>query len=155
MKNNPIKRKKMVYGIEDIKSRLPHRYPFLMIDRIIEQSPGECVGIKNITFDEPYFLGHFPGQSIMPGTLIVEAMAQVAAFVGGPPLGEKDINSPIKKGYLVAVNMKFHMPVIPGDQLIISVGVVKTLERLTMFEGEAKVDGEIVAKGVFSVVDIS
>lgn len=149
-----IKRKNMVFSIEEIKKRLPHRYPFLMIDRIIETSPGKCTGIKNVTINECFFTGHFPQQAIMPGNLITECMTQVAAFVGPPPEKE-NTDSPIKKGYIVAVNMKFHKPVIPGDQLIISVRVVKTLGKLTMFEGEAKVDGEVVANGGFSIADIS
>jgi len=148
-----IKRKNMVFGIEEIKKRIPHRYPFLMVDRIIESAPGRCTGIKNVTINECFFTGHFPQQAIMPGNLITESMAQVAAFVGPPP--EEGIEPTIKKAYLVAVNMKFHKPVIPGDQLIISVKVVKRLGKLTMFEGEAKVNGEIVANGAFTVVDIS
>ena len=149
-----IKRKNMVFSIEEIKEKLPHRYPFLMVDRIIESSPGRCTGIKNVTINECFFTGHFPQQAIMPGNLITESMAQVAAFVGHSP-EEENTDSTIKKACMVAVNMKFHKPVIPGDQLIINVRVVKTLGKLTMFEGEAKVDGEVVANGGFSVADIS
>ncbi|MDI6735841.1 MAG: 3-hydroxyacyl-ACP dehydratase FabZ [bacterium] len=149
-----IKRNNMVFSVEEIKERLPHRYPFLMVDRIIETKPGKCTGIKNVTINECYFLGHFPQQAIMPGNLITESMAQVAAFVGHPPEEENTMPT-VKKGYLVATNMKFHKPVIPGDQLIISVKVIKRLGKLTMFEGEVKVDGEIVANGGFTVADIS
>lgn len=154
MKNNPIKRKKMVYGIEDIKSRLPHRYPFLMIDRIIEQSPGECIGIKNITFDESYFLGHFPDQSIMPGTLIAEAMAQTAGFVGQQLSIENQNNKIMRKGFLTSMNIKIHQPVIPGDQLLIKVKVVKKMGALTKFVSEATVDDNIVASSEFTIAEV-
>ncbi len=153
MRGNRIKRKRMVFDIEDIKAGLPHRYPFLMIDRIIEQSPGECVGVKNITFDEPCFMGHFPGQSIMPGTLIAEAMAQTAAFVGPPPDAE-GYSEWIRKGLLTSINVKIHQPVIPGDQMVIKAKVVKVLGRLIKFAAEATVDGDIVASGEFNVAEI-
>lgn len=153
MRGNRIKRKKMVFDIEDIKARLPHRYPFLIVDRIIEQSPGECVGVKNITFNEPCFTGHFPGQSIMPGTLIAEAMAQTAAFVGLPP-ELKVADEGMRKGFLTSINVKIHQPVIPGDQLVIKVKVVKRLGGITKFRAEASVDGDMVAAGEFTVAEV-
>jgi len=147
-----VNRAGMVFGIEDIKAKIPHRYPFLMVDRIIEQSPGECVGVKNITFNEPCFLGHFPSQSIMPGVLITEAMVQTAAFVGHPPDGE-NFKRDIKKLFLTSINVKLHAPVIPGDRMIIKVRLIKTLGSLTKFRGEIKVDGYLVADGEFNVAD--
>jgi len=152
--NHPmINRKGMVCSIEDIKSKLPHRYPFLMVDRIIEQSPGECIGVKNITFNEPCFLGHFPSQSIMPGVLITEAMVQTAAFVGYPSDGE-NFKRDIKKLFLTSINVKLHAPVIPGDRMIIKVRLIKTLGSLTKFRGEIEVDGDRVADGEFNVANI-
>lgn len=153
-----IKRNNMVFNIEEIKERLPHRYPFLMVDRIIESKPGECTGVKNVTINECFFTGHFPAQSIMPGTLIIECIAQTAAFVGPPPKesGENSMDTQNKrKGYLLSVNIKFQQPVIPGDQLIIKTKVIKVFGKMTKFYGEAKVDGQIVASGEFNVVDVS
>lgn len=153
MSNQAIKREDTVFDIEGIKGRLPHRYPFLMIDRIISQSPGECTGIKNVTVNEPYFTGHFPGQSIMPGILIAEAMAQTAAFVGhGDPSGNENIVT--KKGFLTSVNVKFHRPVIPGDRIIIRVKRIKAIGPLTKFTGEAVVDGVTVAFGEFNIAEV-
>lgn len=154
-----IKRKNMVFGIEEIKEHLPHRFPYLMVDRIIEAGSESCVGLKNVTINECFFLGHFPKQAIMPGTLIIESMAQVAAFVG---LSKKEIQEEIKinqprqngGGYLITVNIKFHQPVIPGDHLLIKVKIIKRLGKVTMFNGEAVVDGEVMAKGEFSVVKV-
>lgn len=153
MENKAVKRKGMVFDIEDIKTRLPHRYPFLMIDRVIEQSPGECTGVKNITFNEPCFMGHFPAQSIMPGILIAEAMAQTAAFVGPPPDAEGHEKG-MRKGFLTSINVRIHQPVIPGDQLVIKVKVMKKMGKLTKFRAEASVDDEMVASGEFNVVEV-
>lgn len=153
-----IKRNNMVFSIEEIKERLPHRYPFLMVDRIIETKPGECTGVKNVTINECFFTGHFPTQAIMPGTLIIECIAQVAAFVGSPSKGsgESFIETQKKrKVYLLSVNIKFKQPVIPGDQLIIKTKVIKVFGKMTKFYGEAKVNGQIVASGEFNVVDVS
>jgi len=152
MGNKAVRRKRVVFDIEDIKGRLPHRYPFLMIDKIIQQSPGACTGIKNVTFNEPYFMGHFPAQSIMPGTLIIEAMAQTAAFVGSPP--DEDHSEDIKKGFLTLINVKIHHPVVPGDQLVIKVEVVKRMGRVTKFKAEAFVDSDIVASGEFNIAEV-
>lgn len=145
----------MKLSIEEIKTRLPHRYPFLMIDRIVEVGKGYCVAIKNITYNECIFLGHFPKQSIMPGTLIAESMAQAAAFVGKDEeqdLTDKEATKTPEKGFLVAMNVKFQQPVIPGDQLIIKVRHIKTFGELMTFSGEAFVDKELMAKGQFSVL---
>lgn len=149
-----INRKKMVLGLEEIKTRLPHRYPFLMIDRIIEQLPGSCVSIKNVTANEPYFLGHFPGLAVMPGVLIAEAMAQTAAFVGLPVSREEGTGNTQGK-FLASMNVKIRRPVIPGDQLVIRVKVVKTMSRLTQFQGDVTVEGQEVASGEFNIADVN
>ncbi|MEM4523139.1 MAG: 3-hydroxyacyl-ACP dehydratase FabZ [Nitrososphaeria archaeon] len=152
-----IKRKNSVFDIEQIRERLPHRYPFLMVDRIIERKPGYCKGIKNVTINECYFLGHFPQQAIMPGMLIAECMAQTAAFVE-LPLGEVsqlDSEKGIpKKAFLVTMNVKFMQPVIPGDQLVIEVSFIKKIGKMTMFQAKVTVDGMLVANGEFATVDI-
>jgi len=146
----------MVFNTEDIKMRIPHRYPMLMVDRIIEQDVGKCVGLKNVTINECFFLGHFPSQAIMPGSLIVECMSQVTAFVGLSPQDNKDISSQsINKGmYLTSVNVKFQRPVIPGDQLLVKTEIIKVFGKHIKFYAEAKVDGEIVASGELNLMQI-
>jgi 3-hydroxyacyl-[acyl-carrier-protein] dehydratase len=153
MKNNLIRRKGMVFSIEEIKERLPHRYPFLMIDRIIEQEPGKCTSIKNVSYNEPFFVGHFSGQSVMPGNLISEAMAQTAAFVGLPDDTNESEEDRGKK-FLTSINIKILQPVIPGDQLCIKVKFLKRFAKLTKFMAKAFVDGNVVASGNFSITDI-
>ena len=151
-----IKRKKMVFNVEDIRMKIPHRYPMLMVDRIIEQDIGKCIGLKNVTINECFFPGHFPSQALMPGSLIVECMSQVTAFVGVSAQGNKkfssqDIN---KRVYLTSVNVKFYQPVIPGDQLLIKAEVVKTFGRSIKFYTEAEVDGEVVARGELNITRV-
>jgi len=129
--------------INEILKLLPHNYPFLLVDRIIEYEPlKRIVGIKNVTFNEPFFSGHFPGNPIMPGVLIVEAMAQtggVLAFKSFPDM----------KGSVFFIgidNARFRKPVTPGDQLKFVVQVVKHKREIWVFDGQAFVDGEIVAE---------
>lgn len=151
-----IIRKNLIFDIEDIKERLPHRFPFLMVDKIIEQAPGYCKGIKNVTINEWQFLGHFPQQAIMPGMLIAEAIAQTSAFVGFPPeesLQEPEGLSP-RKAILVSMNIKFLQPAVVGDQMIIEVKLLKKLGRMNMFQGEAKVEDIVVSKAEFMTMDI-
>lgn len=143
---------KMLYDIEAIKRRLPHRYPFLLVDRILESSETKAVGIKNVTFNEPFFQGHFPGESIMPGALVAEAMAQTCAFIGGgvsPP----DSDAPPRRVFLSGIQMQFKRPVVPGDTLRIEVEVVKVMGSLVRCRGIGKVDGEVVARGEFTLAE--
>jgi 3-hydroxyacyl-[acyl-carrier-protein] dehydratase len=160
MKDPVINRKNMVLSIEDIRSRLPHRYPFLMIDRIIKQEPGKCTAIKCVTINECHFTGHFPNQAIMPGMLIAEAMAQAACFVGsekkadGGEIESKE-ESAIQKGFLINMNIKFKEPVIPGDVLNLDVIFLKSMAGMMKFSGRALVDGKIVAEGDFMVAVMS
>lgn len=147
-------RKNMKLSVEDIKKRVPHRYPYLMLDRIVEIGAGYCVAIKNVTDNECFFQGHFPEQSIMPGTLIAESMAQAAAFVGADNdsiFGVEPEPAP-RVGYLAAIDIKFERPVIPGDQLVIKVQHLKTFGELVMFSGEVLVDELVMAKGQFTVL---
>ena len=133
-----------VYGIEEIMRVLPHRYPFLLVDRILEIEEGKrVVGIKNVTINEPFFQGHFPGHPIMPGVLIVEAMAQVGGMLLLGGLEEPDQ----KVVYFMSLdNIKFRKPVKPGDQLVFEVEIVQIRGKVCKTRGVAKVDGEVVAE---------
>ncbi len=133
-----------VYGIEDIMRVLPHRYPFLLVDRILEIEEGKrIVGLKNVTINEPFFQGHFPGHPIMPGVLIVEAMAQVGGMLLMGNLEDPDT----KVVYFMSLdNIKFRKPVKPGDQLIFEVQIIQIRGKVCRTKGVAKVDGEVVAE---------
>ncbi len=127
-----------------IQSILPHRFPFLMVDRVISLSSDEAVGIKNVTINEPYFQGHFPNEPIMPGILIVEALAQLGgtliAFIKGEE-GEQ-------KGYFAGIDhVRFRKPVYPGDQVILKVVLVKHKGQIYKVRGTATVDDEVVVEG--------
>jgi beta-hydroxyacyl-ACP dehydratase FabZ len=133
-----------VLDIRAILGILPHRYPFLLVDRIVSIEPGKrIVGIKNVTFNEPYFQGHFPGNPVMPGVLIVEAMAQVGAvlLLRGVPDREH------KLVYFAGIDgARFRRPVTPGDQVRFEVEVLKVRSRSARLRGEAFVDGTLVAE---------
>ena len=137
--------------LEDIKKILPHRYPFLLIDRILEMSENSAVGIKNVSGAEPFFQGHFPERPVMPGVLMVEAIAQV----GGVLMLTKSENKG-KIAYLVAVkNAHFRKPVIPGDQLRLSIEILKLKGRIGVIHGMATVNGVEVcdAEIMFTLVE--
>lgn len=129
--------------VQEISSVLPHRYPFLMVDRIIEINADSIVGIKNVTVNEPHFTGHFPGFPVMPGVLIIEAMAQVSGILVGKM-------APHTRGrimYLAAIeNAKFRKPVVPGDQLRIEMKMLRLKHAVAKIQGIAKVDGQVVAE---------
>jgi UDP-3-O-[3-hydroxymyristoyl] N-acetylglucosamine deacetylase/3-hydroxyacyl-[acyl-carrier-protein] dehydratase len=133
-----------VLGIEDIMKALPHRYPFLLVDRILEIEPKKrIVGLKNVTINEPFFQGHFPGHPIMPGVLIIEAMAQVGGML---LMGSVD-DPETKVVYFMSLdNVKWRRPVKPGDQLRFELEVVQIRGRICKMNGVAKVDGELVAE---------
>ena len=130
--------------ISEILERIPHRYPFLLVDRAEEYRPNESiVGIKCVTINEPFFQGHFPGQPIMPGVLIIEALAQAGGVLTQLSLG-RDAQS--KLFYLVKVdNVRFMKQVVPGDVLELHVQVKRVIRNMAVYYGEAKVDGEVVA----------
>ncbi|MDT8370446.1 MAG: 3-hydroxyacyl-ACP dehydratase FabZ [Gammaproteobacteria bacterium] len=130
--------------IHEIQRYLPHRYPFLLIDRVIDYTPGErLVGIKNISYNEPQFTGHFPQRVIMPGVLILEALAQATGLLAFKTTD--DIRSDNALYYLAGIdNARFKKPVEPGDQLRLDVKLVKNKRNLWKFSGEASVDGEVV-----------
>lgn len=133
----------------EIMGILPHRHPFLLVDKILECSPGErAVGLKNITADEPFFPGHFPGNPIMPGVLIVEAMAQVAGVAGLMPEQNRG-----KLGLFAGIdNMKFKRQVVPGDTLIMEAVFTATKMGVSKVKVNAKVDGKIAAEGEIRVI---
>ena len=137
-------RESSVLEIDDIMKVLPHRYPFLLVDRILELEPQKrIVGIKNVTINEPFFQGHFPGHPIMPGVLIVEAMAQV----GGMLLMGAFDDPESKVVYFMSLdNVKFRRPVRPGDQIRFEMEVMQIRGRICKMRGVGKVDGEVVAE---------
>ncbi len=130
-------------SVEQIQEILPHRYPFLLVDRIVEWEPGKrIVGIKNVTINEPYFQGHFPGHPVMPGVLILEALAQTGGL-----LALKEMAGEGRIAYLGAIdNAKFRRPVVPGDQLRLEVTVIARKGPVWKLLGEAKVDGVVAAR---------
>lgn len=129
--------------IMEIQSLLPHRYPFLMLDKVTDYEEGKyLVGLKNITFNEPQFAGHFPQLPVFPGVLILEAMAQATGLLAFKTFGEPKEN---ELYYFASVDQaKFRKPVSPGDQLFIEVELLKNRRGIAMFNGIAKVDGEVV-----------
>jgi beta-hydroxyacyl-ACP dehydratase FabZ len=140
-----------MFGPKEIQEILPHRYPFLLVDRILELAVGKrVVGIKNVTINEPFFAGHFPGNPIMPGVLILEAMAQVGGILLVSSLharGEK------KLIYLAGMDkIRFRKPVVPGDQVRFEVEILQTRRQLSRFRGAAYVDGKLVAEAEMSSV---
>lgn len=134
--------------ITQIQAILPHRYPFLLVDRIVEYDSGKrVVGIKNVTLDEPFFAGHFPGAPVMPGVLIVEAMAQTAGVMMLANLPDRESKLVFFTGIDGA---KFRRPVVPGDQLRLELTVLRLRPRYIKLRGEAYVDGELVAEAEIS-----
>lgn len=132
-----------ILEIQEIMALLPHRYPFLMIDRVLDFTPGESLtAIKNVTINEPIFTGHFPTMPIFPGVLILEALAQATGILGFKTVTERSEN----ELYLFAAidEARFKKPVVPGDQMVLEVKFLKERRNLWKFYGEAKVDGQVV-----------
>lgn len=134
-------------NIQEIMARLPHRYPFLLVDRVVSYEPGNTLtAIKNVTFNEPCFTGHFPGRPIFPGVLIIESMAQATGLLGSLTIGDAaDSNSLY---LLVGVdNVRFRRPVTAGDQLRIVVDVINSKRGIWKFNARADVAGDTVCTG--------
>jgi 3-hydroxyacyl-[acyl-carrier-protein] dehydratase len=130
--------------IETIQRLLPHRYPFLLVDRVTELEPGKRIkAYKNVSFNEPFFMGHFPERSVMPGVLIIEALAQAGGLITQIANGDA---AACKLFYLVKVeNAKFSAPVVPGDRLELEVSIKRKIRNMAVYEGIARVDGKQVA----------
>ena len=131
--------------IKEIIRLLPHRYPFLLVDRILEVEKDKSInGLKNVTINEPFFQGHFPGEPVMPGVLILEGMAQTGGILAFHSIPEMVGNKLI---YFAGIDkVRFRQPVVPGDQLIFEMAVVKQKGKIWKMSGKAKVDGHLVAE---------
>lgn len=139
----------MLYNVVDIQNILPHRYPFLLVDRITELTPGEYIeGFKNVSISEPVFQGHFPDHPIYPGVMILEGMAQaggVLAFKSMDNASQEEIQN--KVVYFMSIDKaKFRVPVTPGDQLVYKINVMKQKGPVWQLEAKAYVDGKVVAQ---------
>jgi 3-hydroxyacyl-[acyl-carrier-protein] dehydratase len=134
--------------VNEIQSILPHRYPFLLVDRVLELKPGEkLVAVKNVTANEHFFQGHFPGHPVMPGVLILEALAQAAALLGYKTAQANPITHVT---YLMTIDgAKFRKPVVPGDQLKLDVTLLRYKGQLLKVHGQALVDGQVAAEADF------
>ncbi|HUZ46148.1 MAG TPA: 3-hydroxyacyl-ACP dehydratase FabZ [Terriglobia bacterium] len=150
---NSLEAVKPVYGITEIMKFLPHRYPFLLVDRILELEPdSRIVGLKNVTINEQFFQGHFPGAPVMPGVLIIESMAQVAGVLIYRDLPEKEK----KLIYFTGIeNAKFRRPVLPGDQLHVEMRLLSRRNNFGKMQGRATVENKLVAEAtvLFAIVE--
>lgn len=138
-------------GLKEIQEVLPHRYPFLLVDRIVEMELGKrVVGLKNVSINEPFFAGHFPGHPIMPGVLILEAMAQVGGFLLMRSVGAR---AEKKVVYFTGIDgARFRRPVIPGDQIRFDVEFLRWRRQMCRMKGAALVDGKVAAEAEMSAV---
>jgi beta-hydroxyacyl-ACP dehydratase FabZ len=136
----------VIYTVNEIMRFLPHRYPFLLVDRIVElEADKRIVGLKNVTINEPFFQGHFPGAPVMPGVLIIEAMAQVAGVMIYRDLPDKDK----KLIYFTGIeSAKFRRPVLPGDQLRIEMELLNRRNNFGKMQGRATVDGKLASEAI-------
>ena len=139
--------------LEDIMALIPHRYPFLLIDKVLDVIPGEqAVGIKNVTINEPFFQGHFPGQPVMPGVLLVEAMAQTAGVTVMTAQRPAEGTPPPLVYFMTVDSARFRKPVVPGDRVELHVTKERARANVWKFRGEAKVDDVLKAEAVFSAM---
>ena len=138
-----------ILDVNEIRRILPHRYPFLLVDRILELEPGRIVGIKNVTANEPFFPGHFPDFPVMPGVLIVEAMAQTAGVLVLKSIPDRES----KLVFLVSIeSAKFRKPVVPGDQVRYHMTRIAKRRNMWWYSGEAKVDGALACEAHLSAM---
>ncbi|MDB2680098.1 3-hydroxyacyl-ACP dehydratase FabZ [Methylophilaceae bacterium] len=133
-------------GIKQILDHLPHRYPFVLVDKVLSYELGKCIdAIKNVTINEPFFPGHFPHYPVMPGVLVVEALAQAAAILSFKTLNEKPNDHSVY--YFVGIDKaRFKKPVIPGDQIKLNVSIERTIKGIWKYKGIAMVEDEIAAE---------
>jgi 3-hydroxyacyl-[acyl-carrier-protein] dehydratase len=138
----------MTFTIQEIMDLLPHRYPFLLVDRVVEYEPTKrLVAIKNVTMNEPFFQGHFPDYPIMPGVLVVEAMAQAGALIMLSEIGDRGKKLTVFTGIDKA---KFRRPITPGDQIRFEVSVLSFRSRAGRMQGKAFVDGKLVCEATLT-----
>ena len=132
--------------IHEILEHLPHRYPFLLVDRVLDVTPGEKItALKNVTINEPFFPGHYPHHPVMPGVLVIEALAQTAAILSFKTLGSKPDEKTVY--YFVGIdNVRFKRPVGPGDQLLLNVAIKLQKRGIWKFSASATVDGHVAAE---------
>ena len=139
--------------ITEIREYLPHRYPFLLVDKVIDLELGkEITALKNVTINEPFFNGHFPDLPIMPGVLIIEAMAQAAGILGFKTLDKKPSDGSIYM-FVGSDKMRFKRPVVPGDQLVLKAEIVSSRSSIWKFDCCAEVDGKLAASGQILCAD--
>ena len=140
-------------NIEEIQEFLPHRYPMLLVDRVTHMVLGESItAYKNITTNEPFFMGHFPGKQVMPGVLIVEAMAQASGILGFKTMDKRPEDASIYY-FVGADDLRFKRPAIPGDKLILNSKVITNKKGIWKFDCSATVDSELVAKAMILCAD--
>ena len=136
------------YDITSIMEYLPHRYPFILIDRVIEFVPGtKVLALKNVTINEPFFQGHFPGKPIMPGVLIIEALGQAGGIMAYPVIQENKRDMAVY--FLGMDRVRFRKPVVPGDQLLLDVKILQQRSKVFKMAGKATVDNTLVAEAEF------
>lgn len=134
-------------NVAEIQAVLPHRYPFLLVDRVVEMGDDKVVGLKNVTVNEPFFQGHFPGQPVMPGVLLVEALAQAGALLACKATGFDPAKQVI---YFMGIDkVKFRKRVVPGDQVLLEVVPLRRGASVWKMRGEAKVSGQVVCEAEF------
>lgn len=142
----------MMY-IDEIREYLPHRYPFLLVDRVVEMELGKSiVAYKNVTVNEEFFNGHFPDTPVMPGVLIIEAMAQAAGILGFKTMGKKPSDGSIYY-FVGSEKLRFKRPVVPGDQLRLEASIVTEKRGIWKFDCKATVEGELVSSGIIICAD--
>ena len=143
----------MILDVKEIREYLPHRYPFLLVDRVTQLNLGESiVAYKNVTVNEPFFNGHFPDHPVMPGVLVIEAMAQAAGILGFKTMDKTPQDGSIY--YFVGSDkLRFKRPVVPGDQLVLEAAIVSEKRGIWKFECRATVEGELVASATILCAD--